>query len=169
MTNKFWKADRTVYYCYDEISGTNWSGKHGPEYEKSFMREVDLVVTSSKKLQEKKSFFNENCQLVPNGVNLDIFQSIAQHHSKTRSIGYIGAIDERIDFELIVYLQEQLPNHKFDFYGNKNYNPEAIEKFETDGTVPEYARTYRQYGFVYYPIHKGDLTSAIYPLKSMNT
>ncbi len=169
MTQKAWKAEKSIYYCYDEIAGTNWSGKHGPVYEKAFMKQVDLVVTSSKKLQEKKSDYNENCQLVPNGVNLDIFQSVPKHHAKTRSIGYVGAIDDRIDFKLIKYLQDNLPNHTFDFYGPvKTIIPEAVEKrLNLHGAVPQETLPEHigKMDLCVIPFVKNELTAAIYPLK----
>jgi len=169
MTKKYWNAERTIYYCYDEIAGTNWSGKHGPAYEKAFMKDVDLVVTSSKKLQEKKSNYNSNCKLVPNGVNLDIFQSVPKHHSKTRSIGYVGAIDDRIDFELIKHLQDTLPNHTFDFYGPvKTIIPEVVQKrLNLHGSVPQdtLPEHIGRMDLCIIPFVKNELTAAIYPLK----
>ena len=169
MTKSYWKAQKSIYYCYDEIAGTNWSGKHGPKYEKDFMKQVDLVVTSSKKLLEKKSDVNENCQLIPNGVNLDIFSSVPSHHSKTRSIGYVGAIDERIDFRLIQHLQEAFPNHTFDFYGPvKTIIPEVVEKRLTlHGAVPQEVLPSRigKMDLCIIPFVKNELTAAIYPLK----
>ncbi|NVJ46274.1 MAG: glycosyltransferase [Cytophagia bacterium] len=165
---KTFNPQKSIYYCYDEISGTEWSGKHGAAYEQKFMPLVDEVICTSTKLQQNKAARAKRVKFVPNGVNLDIFLAPHNEKSNGHTIGYIGAIDSRIDFDLIDYCASNLPEYVFEFYGpiktalpqlpknvkflgalNQSSLPEKIQNFEA-GLIP----------FV-----KNKLTEAIYPLK----
>lgn len=80
----------------------------------------NLIFTVSKNL--KKLFDNkENVYWIPNGVDKDKFNiSIKSNYGNCNSsyiIGYIGKIQDRIDFELVEYCIRSLPEHTFKFYG----------------------------------------------------
>lgn len=167
-TQKYFSPQKSIYYCYDEISGTDWSGKHGAHYEEIFMPWVDEVICTSSTLKSNKQPMAKEVRFIPNGVNLDIFLAPHNEKSKSYTIGYIGAIDKRIDFDLIAFCAQHLPEFSFEFYGplktelptlpdnvkflgalEQNVLPEKIQNFEV-GLIP----------FV-----KSKLTEAIYPLK----
>lgn len=169
ITRKAWKAKKTIYYCYDEIAGTQWAGKHGPKYEASFAKQADMIITTSKQLQKEKSKYNSNCHLVPNGVNLDIFQHPKISTQKTKTLGYIGAVDDRIDFDLIHHISQAMPDYQIDIYGPmKVVLPRLIvDRVKFHGAIPQEALPAKisQMDACLIPFVKNDLTAAIYPLK----
>src|SRR6478609_2828031 len=66
-----------VYYCYDEIKGDVWYANHGPSIEEEFIKGTDLVITTSDGLYQSKVSSNPNCRIVKNGVDFNLFNSIA--------------------------------------------------------------------------------------------
>lgn len=168
LTHKAWKVKKSFYYCYDEIIGANWASKHGPTYETAYAKKVDGIICTSAHLQAQKSKLNPNCHLVPNGVNLDIFQPINIEKTKSHSIGYVGAIDDRIDFSLLTALAEALPGYKIDMYG-----PVKIEipplpiniRFQDSIPQEELPEKIDELSVCLIPFVKNQLTKAIYPLK----
>lgn len=165
---KTFNPQKSIYYCYDEISGTEWSGKHGAAYEKKYMPLVDEVICTSNKLQENKELLAKEVKFIPNGVNLDIF--LAPHNEKANghTIGYIGAIDTRIDFELIDYCASNLPEYVFEFYGPvKTELPQLPRNVKFLGALAQTALPEKIQNFEagLIPFVKNKLTEAIYPLK----
>lgn len=169
QTDKAWKAKKSIYYCYDEISGTQWAGKHGPRFEKDFAASVDMVITTSSELQKKKSKLNANCHLVPNGVNLDIFQNPPISRNKTKTLGYVGAVDDRIDFDLLHHISQAMPDHIIDIYGPmKVLLPRLlVNRVRFHGAIPQeqLPQVISEMDACLIPFVKNELTAAIYPLK----
>lgn len=169
LTNKIWKTKQKAYYCYDEINGTPWSNKWGPAYEQDYLKMVDTVICTSTKLQEDKSSFNSNCHVVKNGVNFERFKNTLIDKVQYNNIGYIGAVDDRIDFGLLKQLAKEFSSYLFHFYGpiktklqtdlpnnmlfhgskNQEQLPVLIEKMDV----------------CIIPFVNNALTNAIYPLK----
>lgn len=170
MTIDAWQAQKSVYYCYDEISGTEWSGKHGETYEKEFLQIVDQVVVTSPELKKNKSTLNNNIDLVPNGVNLDIFNQSKEKTASGISIGYVGAIDNRIDFKLINSLAQTYPDYSFDFYGPLKVDESNFEhkNIHLHGAIPqtELPSKIAEMDVCIIPFVKNELTASIYPLKA---
>lgn len=168
-TKKAWKPKKAIYYCYDEISGTDWAGKHGPAYEREFAGTVDAIITTSSKLQEDKVNLNANCQLIPNGVNLDIFKNPTLSGGKTKRLGYIGAVDSRIDFDLLHHISQEMPDYTIDVYGPmKVLLPRLlVERVRFHGAISQHELPSRinEMDVCLIPFIKNDLTAAIYPLK----
>lgn len=166
---KTFKPQKSIYYCYDEISGTEWSGKHGASYEQKFMPLVDEVICTSSKLQQNKAALAKEVKFIPNGVNLDIF--LAPHSEKSSSshtIGYIGAIDSRIDFELVDFCAKSLAEYEFQFFGPvKTELPKLPKNVKFMGAVEQNSLPEKIQNFTIglIPFVKNKLTEAIYPLK----
>lgn len=165
---KTFNPQKSIYYCYDEISGTEWSGKHGAAYEQKFIPLVDEVICTSSKLQENKAPLAKEVKFIPNGVNLDIFLAPNNEKSNGYTIGYIGAIDSRIDFDLIDYCASNLPEYVFEFYGPvKTELPQLPKNVKFLGSVAQNALPEKIQNFEagLIPFVKNKLTEAIYPLK----
>lgn len=168
LTKKYWKVKKTFYYCYDEISGTSWAGKHGPDYEAAFAQQADGVICTSNHLRNEKAKLNPNCHLVPNGVNLDIFKATIQTKGYTNSIGYVGAVDNRIDFQLLNDLAAALPTYRINLYGPiKIEIPLMNDNVLFYGAVPQedLPKLISALDACLIPFVKNELTQAIYPLK----
>ncbi len=77
---------------------------------------ADLIFTVSEGLLNL--FDHKNIHWIPNGVDFDLFSAIPyKQHTEKIKIGYIGTIQERVDFDLITKLCELHPKKEFHFYG----------------------------------------------------
>lgn len=172
LTDKVWNVSQRVYYCYDEIKGTSWSNKWGTAYEKEYLQKVDRVLTTSPKLLAVKRQANPNCHIVKNGVDLDIFQNPKLVKSKKWTIGYIGAVDNRIDASLVTALAKGLPEYQFKFIGPVVSQATArqwdkVVNIECTGPVDQalLPAMINNMDACIIPFAKNKLTEAIYPLK----
>ena len=119
-----------VYYCYDEIRAAKWCKKHGGKMEDAFIEKVDAVITTSHGLYKSRSGVHKHTFLVQNGVDFNLFNRAFQlkknngnfgtSHSKTgrNVVGYIGSIDNRLDFDLLQYCVFNSPDTDFWFVGH---------------------------------------------------
>lgn len=164
-----------IYYCYDEISAAHWCKTHGADLEVEFMEAVDVVITSSEGLYEKKKVFNPNTYLVKNGVNFELFHQAYQTlkpYSDRKTIGYIGSLDDRIDYDLLEYCIWRSPEYDYVFLGriNSEAGKASLAKYpnvkllgsKSPTELPEYLRKF-DLGII--PFVKNEFTKGIYPLK----
>ncbi|EDY96718.1 glycosyltransferase, group 1 family protein [Phocaeicola plebeius DSM 17135] len=78
---------------------------------------ADLILTVSQNLL---NIFpnNKNKHWVANGVDIDYFaHAVKPNFSQKITIGYVGKIQERVDFDLIEKCLQKLPNFQFLFLG----------------------------------------------------
>jgi glycosyltransferase involved in cell wall biosynthesis len=164
-----------IYYCYDEIKGDIWYKNHGPKVEEDYMRKADFVITTSVALQESKCGVNQNCFVVKNGVDFDLFNK-ASHYSKLagkrKIIGYTGSIDERFDLDTMQYAIRNLPDCDFVFVGRtpNKVAKDAVEKFSNvkllgskrPDEVPDFLQ---EMDVCVIPYIKNEVTRGVYPLK----
>ncbi len=168
-----------IYYCYDEIGAAKWAGKHGARLEYRLMRQADAVVTTSQPLFESKMPNAHRSFLVKNGVDFDLFyqksndeQPTTNHQKRsTNTIGYLGSLDERIDYDLLEYTISKLPHRQFCFVGRVNSpHAERLLKFpnvrimgsQPASSLPGWVQ---QFDVCMIPFLKNELTAGIYPLK----
>lgn len=115
---------KETLFIFDSID--NWlhhpqMNKHKTLIENNYkfiMKNADLIFTVSESL---KNFFSnrEDVHWISNGVDLDYFTgSIKKVSSRDDvKIGYVGKIQERVDFELIEQCLKRFPNYSFIFLG----------------------------------------------------
>lgn len=172
---------KLFYYCYDEISEAKWCGRHGGRLEKRLMQCADGVIFSSKPLMTAKKHLTKKAYLVKNGVNFQLFsQPIFQevvppifdkkHFQKV--IGYLGSIDERIDYQLLQETLAENPNYLFVFVGRINSQAgfTLLSQFPNVQLVgPKPPEDLPQWVNIFdvclIPFLKNKLTAGIYPLK----
>lgn len=112
-----------IYYCYDEIRAASWVSRHGGPAEESYIAVCDALVCSSRSLLEKKRLPGKPAIVVPNGVDPAFLRprkskTVAQDLPLNAPIiGYIGAIDDRIDYDLLEDVMLALPAYQFVFIG----------------------------------------------------
>ena len=118
LVGKF-NEDLLLYYCYDEIAAAEWCKVHGSRKEASFMKKVDGIITTSEALQSSKSKYNSNTFLVKNGVDITLFELAFNPNINTHNptIGYIGSVDNRLDYDLLEYVIKAYPSYSFQFVG----------------------------------------------------
>lgn len=164
-----------LYYCYDDIRAEPWSRQHGEPYEKQFLCRVDAVVTTSMALAEAKRPFQPNTYVVENGVDFGQYQATAEPEkspSDVLTVGYVGAMDNRIDWPLLERCFAALPHVRFLLVGR----PPApavvtyLQQFpnvEFSGLKPpaDIPAWVRQMDVGLIPFVKNEQTRAIYPMK----
>lgn len=103
-------ADVVVYDCMDEFRAFLNSEPETREYERRILERADVVFAGGHSLYEAKRALNPNCHLFPCGVDYEHFASAASLKTEVAEemrriqhpvIGYVGAVDERLDYELI--------------------------------------------------------------------
>ncbi|MEK7255210.1 MAG: glycosyltransferase [Bacteroidota bacterium] len=162
-----------IYYCYVEISAAKWAGKHGGRLEQRFMQQADAVITSSQPLFSVKKNAARRSFLVKNGVDFDLFRQspITNHQSPITQIGYLGSLDERIDYDLLEQIITLLPHRQFTFVGRVNSpSAERLRRFsnvkimgsQSPESLPGWVQ---QFDVCMIPFLKNELTAGIYPLK----
>jgi len=170
---KLFPATPVIYYCYDNITASVWAKKHGGRLEKEFASTVAAAILSSDALKENKAW-NIPMHVVKNGVDLRIFNR-ALHQTKINNdkkiIGYVGSIDERLDFDLLKKLL--VANPQFDFHFIGRVVTPLVEQLNTlpnvkffGAVAPERLPGMMQHfeaGII--PFVKNDFTRNIYPMK----
>ncbi len=164
-----------LYYCYDEISAAAWCGKHGAAMENKFISLANGVITTSKHLYDTKSKKHTNTHLIKNGVDFKLFNQAYnkdRFNKKTKTIGYVGSIDFRIDVSLMKHSIEHFKFHEFQFIG-RVVDAKVQEELEMYPNVAflgakspsELVKAMKYIDLGLIPFEKNDFTKGIYPLK----
>lgn len=117
------RVDGTLIFdCMDDHAGFSNNSTEVVKRETKLMERCDLVVTSSTKLFEKASAFNENTILVRNGTDFDMFHTLFPNgkldNMKHPIIGYHGAISEWFDPGAVQRCAEKHPEWNFVLIGS---------------------------------------------------
>jgi glycosyltransferase involved in cell wall biosynthesis len=114
-----------VYHVTDEYSAYASVTDQAvvKQAEEAMLRRADLVIVTAPALLESKRPFNPHTYLVPNGVDYAGFQKTLADHStectdpqsaihgpQSVRVGYSGALNEKINFELLAYIARARPD-----------------------------------------------------------
>ncbi len=166
--------DKTVYYCYDEISAAGWCSKHGERVEKQYAAQTDMIVVTSSALLESKSQINPNTVLIKNGVDFDLFHEAYKPEKEInkKKIGYIGSLDFRVDYDLLEQIINQKPEYELVFVG-RIMDQKQCDRLKSLANVQllgskqpnELPELLSQIDIAIIPFVKNEFTRNIYPLK----
>ncbi|AUD05752.1 teichuronic acid biosynthesis glycosyltransferase tuaH [Spirosoma pollinicola] len=163
-----------VYYCYDAIEAETWSRAHGQVAEEQLLQQADAVITSSNSLYTSKRRLQPNCFLVENGVDIPLFRraNVSRINRESKTIGYIGSIDNRLDIDLLERCFHQFPDFRFLFVGRVpdpalaqrlgRFSNVMLAGSQPPSSLPEFL-TKMDVGLI--PFYLNEQTKAIYPLK----
>ena len=178
--HKLLKPALTVYHCVDPIIEP-YQTKHGLISEDILVKGVDMVICTSKELCNQKARLNKNSHFIPNAANIahsqkalnpglavaDILSGI-----KRPIIGYFGAVERRIDYDLVTALFQANPDKSFVFIGpiDDYYLDErhyAAPNLFLKGAVPYDLMPAVLKGFdvAIIPFKKDEVSAHIFPLK----
>jgi glycosyltransferase involved in cell wall biosynthesis len=175
QTGRRFNEKTLIYHCYDEVKGAHpWLSKHGVKLEQIFMKMVDAVIVTSKGLFNSKCAETKRCFIVNNAVKASLFRQgfnpVVSPDKKI--IGYVGSVDDRLDYDILQYLFTQMPDATFTFVGRimsergeailKKYNNVKLEGAKTPELLPAYSKDF-SVGII--PFIKDDFTRGIYPMK----
>ncbi len=149
-------------------------GKEIKKIEAWLIEHANLVIATSSALYEKAKNIKEdqNIAIVANGVDYDYFEKISTlakcDVKNTKIVGYIGAIDEWIDFKTIEYVADVRKDLMFMFVGPVQVNrfPQK-ENIQYVGAV-EYSKVpsyCNSFDVCLIPFKTGEFADAINPIK----
>ncbi|MCC5929835.1 MAG: glycosyltransferase [Cyclobacteriaceae bacterium] len=175
----------TIYHCWDDIRYSEYIFKHGPSLEIAFMKKSDVVLASSHRLMELCKQYHSTVYLSQNAADTKLFKqefavktiSNAAIFNKERRykgvIGYIGNIDNRINYHLVLQIAKGLPEYLLVMVGPESISDELFEQTKkcsnvttTGSVLHEYLPAYlHQFDCTIIPFRYNELTKSIYPLK----
>jgi glycosyltransferase involved in cell wall biosynthesis len=123
------KPSLSLYYCVDDFaSAPYWwnSGGAVRAREAECCREADVVICTGRQLVDGRRGINPNVHFMAEGADVEAFtvealssnpapDDIARLPGKV--VGYAGAINWRIDSDLILYMAERQPDWSFALVG----------------------------------------------------
>lgn len=181
----------SVYQCSDDPVQSALSGilqNKIEQKENDLVRKVDVVFCTSPKLGEVRKKFNPRTYLVPNGVDPEKYLRHPHENISTQPaemtaipyprIGFVGTLNERLDWTLLEELSARFPSYSFVFIGKipptvfPNIK-KTIEKFfnlknvfflgyKPTDTIPRYLR-YLSVGII--PYCKTPYMDSVFPIK----
>ena len=103
----------TVYDCMDELSKFKGAPQEMVDREKILLEKADVVFAGGQRLYESKRRLNSNCFFYGCGVDTAHFAKARNlskpsplAHLPAPVLGYIGVIDERLDYQLLADLAD---------------------------------------------------------------
>ena len=130
---------RILYDCIDEHSG--FSDLHDVsrvlKAEREIVKRSSIVIATSKTLCEKISKVNPNCFYVPNAADFEHFQKATRIKEKPQEIkhlqypiiGFIGAIYDWINIDLLCKLAELHPDYSILLVGPVEFGLDKLKKY----------------------------------------
>lgn len=165
--------DLSVYYCYDEINAASWCKEHGRAMEVDFLKKVDAVVCTSESLKANKEKVNPNAFLVKNGVDHGLFQqAIKKDETSQKVVGYIGSLDDRVDYNLLQAVAEKYSDCRLKLIGRIMCNEakalaSTCSNVELTGSKQpnELVSELKEVDLGLIPFVTNEFTKNVYPLK----
>lgn len=110
----------TEYATFDE-----WAKKFTMKQEKIIFQNSDVVFAVSEPLLHYCQRYNDNCHLVPNGVDEIFFRKDTQCSETPEDlglippprIGYVGSVFDKLDYKLLIEVVKKCKNYSFVFIG----------------------------------------------------
>jgi teichuronic acid biosynthesis glycosyltransferase TuaH len=165
------KAHSLTYYCYDNIAASHWMRNHGSRLEDQLIHQADKIIVSSPGLKEKFSQSTVPVDLVPNGMDASNFKLLNDLPKDSITLAYVGAIDDRIDYDFVNKLLQLPIVSKLRLVGPlKTAEAEGLvnhSKVEYLGIVPKevVGELLKDVNTGLIPFIRNEFTKYIYPLK----
>jgi len=128
-----------IYHKYDNYAGYFGAGNARNIREEQLLERADLVMVTSQGLLDMHKKDRDDIYLVPNGVDFEFFSRTLTEAVQVPAdleqipgprIGYVGVINEKVDFELLTYLCEENPDWSIVLVGPVKVRQEGyIEKY----------------------------------------
>ncbi len=169
-----------VYHCLDPLI-VEFDRRHGLVSELILIKGSDIVLCSSKQLYEEKVIINSNTYFVPNAADLTHSSKSLDVNLPTHAlfdglkkpiIGYFGAIERRIDYDLLISVVSQNPEMSFALVGPviEGYVPTELSILKNvifPGPIPyaELPQVLKGFDVAIVPFKKDEVSRSIFPLK----
>lgn len=125
LIKKFGEEYFLLYDCVDYIVGTPKTKRERgilTTYERSLVKKANVVTANSIVLQKHLQMIRSDIHLVPQGFRIDSFRKRIINTRKIKRgkrplIGYLGAVNYRIDYFLLYHLAKNNPLWDFALWG----------------------------------------------------
>ena len=171
-----------VYDCVDEHSAyDNFSPELVQAMERRLLAQCDLVFTTARGLYESKKEFSREIYLSPNAADIRHFIKADRDETPVAAdirhlphpiLGFIGAIKEWIDLDLIAGVAERMPGASFVMIGPVGANVDRGRAGELPNVhflghrdrqvLPQYLKGF---DLCLNPFKENELTATVSPLK----
>jgi UDP-galactopyranose mutase len=127
----------TVYDCMDELSNFHGAPRELRDREAELIAQADVMFTGGMALYEEKRAVHANVHGIPSSVDVAHFAHARAEQPAPRDqaaiphprIGYYGAIDERLDLELLTTVADARPDYQFVMLGPVvKISPESLPR-----------------------------------------
>jgi cyclopropane fatty-acyl-phospholipid synthase-like methyltransferase/glycosyltransferase involved in cell wall biosynthesis len=113
---------KVIFDCMDDHAGFSTNSAQALQTEEHLIRQADLVITSSKLLEEKVHVLNPRTIQVKNGTEFEHFHAPRHngeldHLSGHPIIGYYGAISDWFDMQIVAHCATAHPDWHFVLIG----------------------------------------------------
>lgn len=172
------RADFKIYQSVDNIAHARYLSKHGVYRELEVAKEADLLLGTSKNICDYFKSKGFDIHYVPNAANVENFKQAyfddVEKPDEYKAIsepiiGYIGAVDDRIDIELLSTISQNHSDKVIVLLGPLRKNAPAINLknvvnigLKPMSALPQYAK-YMDCAII--PFRRTEFTRSIYPLK----
>jgi glycosyltransferase involved in cell wall biosynthesis len=171
-----------VYDCMDELSQFKGAPPELVRRERELLNAADVVFAGGPKMAKSKSRFNSNCHSYGCGVDIKHFGKARHNATKTPAemaqfsgpvLGYVGVVDERVDYELLAKLADHRPDWDIAIVGptckvTADELPQRANLHFLGGRdyaqLPSYAKTF---DICMMPFAKNEATEYINPTKAL--
>lgn len=171
----------SIYQCVDNMAASHYLRKHGPYLEREVVQKADMLLATSKDIIKTFEKLGYRFEYLPNAANVELFSKAyfdkTEKPSELKSmnrpiIGYLGGIDSRTDYDLIVKLSQRNPDKMIVMIGPKVKVDDdkgiaglpnvLLIPFKKLHELPVYAK---YFDCAIIPFVYNDFTRAVYPLK----
>lgn len=164
-----------VYDIQDEYSAFAWAARNVVEAEKRLLAECDVTFPGTHALYERKQPANGNSHFYACGVEVEHFaqaRTTPAGNDRRRTLGYFGAIDKRIDAELLAAMADRHPEWHIVMVGpiaDKEFAPPRRDNLEFTGGRPykQLPAIMREWDVALMPWALNELTMHINPTKTL--
>lgn len=182
LMGKCGEKGRIFYYAdeYAEYPGgsENWK-RFVYRLTEIHISNSDIVLAVNFHLKEKAKKLNQKVFLLPNAASENVLSFYpTTNEEKSTVIGYMGRINDRIDFELVEFIVKRYPQYKVEFLGgieagatSYTYNwIERLKKYSNIFFLPpvsseKVAEHIKRWKVAIIPFIINPLTQGISPLK----
>ncbi|MGQ7853179.1 glycosyltransferase family protein [Pedobacter sp. WC2501] len=174
------RAILKIYHCVDPII-TEYDERHGFLSENLLINNSDLVICTSKALYQDKIKKKKQTFFIPNAADLTVSSRALDPdllpHSSVSDIpkpviGYLGAIERRIDFDLLIQVATMNPDKSFVLVGPtaREFVPLKFEEldnvyFRDSVRYDEMPAVVKGFDIAMVPFKKDEVSATIFPLK----
>ncbi len=172
-----------IYQCIDDISGNDYTVKHGKRLEDEAIAKADITLVTSTELHRLKSQISPNTYILHNAADIAIFNKAREvkydrpaeiKDITGKIIGFTGNMDaDRVDYQLLKKIAEHHTDKTLLLVGplnNTEYKEIGLDKMpnviftgsKNITVLPQYLQ-YMDCTLI--PFKKNLVTKSIYPLK----